>query len=88
VTVTDERPVEAPEQNTLRILDHTGDTMVRWDPRNPVEVAVARQAFTARRAQGALAYRVTNGGRTQGEAIRDFDPEAREIVLTPQMQGG
>lgn len=61
---------------------------VEWDPANPAEVATATEAFnTAQREGVPLAYTVPASGE-QGEVIRDFDPEADEIIMTRQMAGG
>ena len=90
MTQVDERPVEVDETvqlNQLRIMDHTGDVTLTWNPRNAGEVETARRAFSSRKADGYLAYKLRESG-AKGEVIHTFDPEARSIVMTPQMQGG
>jgi len=73
--------------STLTILDHTGDKTIEWNPRNPDEVNKARLAFAQRKAKGHLAYRLDADGN-QGAVIREFDPTARRIVMSPQTVGG
>lgn len=73
--------------STLSILDHTGDTRIEWDGDDPASVEIARASFDAALRKGHLAYRVGAGGR-QGEQIREFDPAAERIVLSPQLVGG
>lgn len=75
------------EPHTLAALDPTGHVQESWDPANADEVAHARSTFDLFRGKGYLAYRVTGAGG-QGEQLREFDPQAREIVLTPALRGG
>lgn len=71
----------------LRVLDHTGDTRVAWNPGIAGEVDAARALFNEMKSKKYLAYRVDGDG-SRGEVIREFDPGAREIIMSPQMQGG
>jgi len=73
--------------STLTILDHTGDKTIEWNPRIPDEVNAARVEFAKRKAKGHLAYRLNSDGN-RGEVIREFDPTARRIVMSPQTVGG
>lgn len=74
-------------RHTLHILDKTGDTRLTWNPTNAEEVAEVREKFDEIvKGLGFLAYTVPTDG-SQGEVIREFDPE-HNTVLTPQMQGG
>jgi len=73
--------------NDLKVLDHTGDTQIRWNPSNRDETQAAREHFDSMKAKGYLAYALDADG-ARGEVIRKFDPQARSIVMTPQMQGG
>lgn len=72
---------------TLSVLDHTGDTRIEWDSEDPASVEIARASFNVARRKGHFAYRLTSGDR-RGEQIREFDPEAERIVLSPQLVGG
>lgn len=72
---------------TLAAIDQSGDTKAIWDPRNTDEVAAARKTFTDLKAKGYMAYKLRQDGEP-GELLRDFDPEAAQIIMRPRMQGG
>tara|TARA_R110000824_G_scaffold40789_4_gene121927 strand:- start:946 stop:1245 length:300 start_codon:yes stop_codon:yes gene_type:complete len=78
-----------PEGKTgiLCCLDQTGDTKIVWDYKNDVEVAAAKAQFDALKKAGYIAYSVNKDG-TNGEVIREFDPKAEKIILSPPMVGG
>jgi hypothetical protein len=71
----------------MAILDLTGDTKVIWDPHNPDEVAAAKAQFDTLRKKGFIAYTVNKKG-DKGEVIREFDPDAEKIILSPPLVGG
>lgn len=71
----------------IHTLDTTGDTRIEWDPAKPDEVALARRAFQDAKDKKMLIYRTRADG-TQGELLRDFDPNAERIVCAPQTVGG
>jgi hypothetical protein len=79
--------VEQERRGSLHNLDHTGDTVTQWDPTKPEEVAVARAVFDTLKKKGYLAYTVTDGD-ARGEVIREFDPKAGKIMMSPQPVGG
>jgi len=74
--------------HTLRIMNSSGDLRLAWDPNNEMEVKIARKAFQRAAKSNMLAYSVNprNGGK--GEVIRDFDPDAEAMIMTPQTVGG
>jgi hypothetical protein len=72
---------------TMHVLDVTGDTVHRWDPRKPEEVEAVRTLFNSLKKQGWLAYTVTDGDG-QGEVIREFDPRAGKIMMSRHPVGG
>jgi hypothetical protein len=74
-------------RHELHVLDTTGDTKTTWNPHNADEVAVARDVFVRLKAKGYLAYRVEKGG-DKGEVMREFDPLADKMILSPQTVGG
>jgi len=79
----------APEgKATLSIPDPTGDTRILWDPTNRDEVDLARAAFEQAKAKGMAAFAVNPADGSQGGQIREFDPEAKAIVMVRQLQGG
>ncbi len=53
------------------------------------ETAAAKTVFDEKVGQGFMAYTTTvEEGVRKGEVIKDFDPLADTIVLTPPMVGG
>lgn len=74
-------------RNVMSILDMTGDTKVIWDPKSPVEVEAARQQFNTLKAAGYLAFSVKKDGE-KGVRIKEFDPEAEKIIMSPQPVAG
>jgi len=84
-----ETEVETPkvvEPHVLNILDSTGHTTITFDPTSEVEVEETRKKFNEiMAAQHGLAYKVSDG---ESETIREFDPDAKEQFITPQIQGG
>lgn len=74
-------------RNVMSILDMTGDTKVIWDPKNPDEVDAARQQFNTLKAKGFLAFSVKKDGE-KGVRIKEFDPEAEKIIMSPQPIAG
>jgi hypothetical protein len=72
--------------NQMSVMDPTGHTEVRWNPKDADEVAVARETFNAMRARGYSAFRVRDGDK--GKRIDAFDAEAEKMILIPQLVGG
>jgi len=78
---------ETVVRNEMALLDGTGDTKVIWDPKNADEVDAAKTQFNALRKKGFIAYTVNKKG-DKGEIIREFDPDAEKIILSPPLAGG
>lgn len=74
-------------RNELAIMDKTGDTKIIWDPRNEVEVEVARETFKKLKNKGYLIYSVAKGGE-KGAAMNTFDPNAEKLIAVPNIVGG
>jgi hypothetical protein len=68
-------------------MDRTGDTRTTWSKTVRAEVDAAKAMFNSMKAKGYLAYTVEPGGG-RGEVIRDFDPNAEAIIMSPQTVGG
>ena len=69
--------------HTLQVLDHTGDTRTTWNPENQAEIDAAKATFNKLvKEKKYLAYKVTDDGN-KGEQIREFDPTAGKIILSP-----
>jgi hypothetical protein len=76
---------------TLNVLKaEAGDLTIAWDPTNETEVNLAREAFAKAKSEGYFAYAVgvDDAGETDRTAIKEFDPNATKIVMTPQLVGG
>jgi hypothetical protein len=73
--------------NTMYVLNQRGDTELRWEPSDPESVERARRAFKAFRRTHVLAFAVSHPGE-EPVLTRDFDPEAREIIITRPLVGG
>ncbi len=86
--------------STMRILNRTGDTALKWDVDKPegdpttdllsVEEVRARFDKIVREEKrlATAVHRPASGGEVEAVVIRAFDPTAEEIVLTPQIVGG
>ncbi len=79
--------LEEEEVCEMKILDPTGHTKISWNPRNKQDVKAAEETFTTMRAKGFQAFRVNYRG-AKGERLTEFDPQAKSIILIPQLQGG
>lgn len=67
----------------LRVMDHTGDHEVTWDPEDEASVAGAEEAFRDAQSQGHAAF-VIPGNRL----TKEFDKNAEQIVTRPPFSGG
>lgn len=72
--------------NQINVLDSTGHTRVKWNPKVPEEVNYAREVFDAMKAKGHAIFKVDKEGRQF--RMREFDPEAKRMVMVPHMVGG
>lgn len=75
------------DKSAILALDQTGDTKTTWDPNVVAEVEEARRTFNNLKSKGYAAHKVEGDG-SKGEVIRDFDPTAKAIIMSPQMAGG
>ena len=71
----------------LRILGPNGDTTVRWNPAQGEEVEEVRRRFDEIIGQGYLVFQLDSDTR-EGEQVKTFDPEARELRAFRPMVGG
>lgn len=71
----------------MAVMDRTGDTKTIWDKNNPDEVEAARSTFNRLTKKGYVAYTVVGEGK-KGSVIKDFDPDAEKIILSPPLAGG
>ena len=72
----------------MRILGRRGDTKVIWNTANDDETKAAKRQFKDLvKKRGFAAFRVNDDG-SQGERIREFDPQAGKLIIIPPMAGG
>ena len=80
-------------KHTLACMDKTGDTKVVWDPHDEESVAEARRTFNMLKKKNFAFFRQKGskgnvGSSEKGKVIREFDPDAREIIAVPPLAGG
>ena len=68
------------------VMDRTGDSRHRFDPRDAQDVAKAERRFYKLTNLGFTAAARTGPG--QVSQIRSFDPNAEETVFFPRLVGG
>jgi len=81
-----ETVVEKPA-HVMSTLGPEGDVKKIWDPTKPDEVEDAKRSFNDLRKKGYLAFSVNAEG-DKGEQLNEFDPNAKSMIMVPQMQGG
>lgn len=73
----------------MRILDHSGDTLVRWSVDDEEALARATAMFDRLRSERKLAFaRPSGAGADEAVQIDRFDPAAEEIVWIRPIAGG
>lgn len=70
----------------LRTMDPSGDIKMAWNRSNPWEVHQAKEQFRKLRGKGYIAHRVSPKG--VHEEIKEFDPDADSIIMSPMPVGG
>jgi len=74
---------------TIRLLNHQGDVaLATWDPADQLTTAQANDIFDQLVSEGNLLIRADEGTGHIGTAIREFDPQAEEIVVIRNFAGG
>lgn len=71
----------------LEVLDRTGHTEVKWNPKDTASVDTARQTFKDLLSKKYRAYKLTPSGE-QGELVTEFNPDHERYLLMPPMAGG
>lgn len=69
----------------LRILGPNGDERVSWDVECKEDVQAAERIFAERMLNGFLAFRMDEGNSA---ILKEFDPKAKRILLSPPIGGG
>jgi len=76
------------------MISKRGDDRVQWNEQDAqaddaeamAAIREAERIFTQERARGATAFLVAAGNPT--ERIEQFDSQAKQIILVPQVIGG
>lgn len=71
---------------TQIVMDRSGDTRHEFDPADRAAIAEAEKRFRQLTGAGFTAATRTEGGQSQ--LARAFDPNARETLFFPRLQGG
>ena len=72
----------------LRILDETGDSVIKWNLNQPKTVEEAKKAFDKQfNKKNVKAWSVDDKGNKSKE-LKAFDPHAEQIILTPELVAG
>lgn len=79
----------AGKTGALIVPSHdTGHAKYEWDKNDAADVSEARRIFDEKKKQGYSAYRVDPKSGNKGEVIREFDPEAGQVIMVPPFAGG
>lgn len=66
----------------------TGHAKYEWDKDDPADVEEARKIFNEKKKLGYSAYRVDPKSGDKGEILKEFDPNAGQIIMVPAFKGG
>ena len=73
----------------MRIVDETGDSTLTWSVEDERSVVEAAEMFTHLAAMKRLPFARAKGApASEAELVRQFDPEAEEIVWVRPVVGG
>ena len=75
---------------TLRILDSSGDSVVKFDDNDAASAArkEAQALFERMLASGAVAFKVNRSEGKPDEKVSDFSALEDETVIVPRIVGG
>lgn len=72
-----------------RILDENGDTTVAWDITDVESLKIAEDLFERLRSERKIPFaRAVGAPADDAVQIRDFDPNAEEIIWVRPIAGG
>jgi hypothetical protein len=78
-----------PLMGTMRILDSTGDTLVRWEVGDNTAIREAEDLFARLTAERRIPFARPSGATADdAEQIKAFDPELEEIIWVRPIAGG
>jgi len=80
------QPIRSHKMSILVIVSENGDDRLFWSPHDQLSVEKVKAVFDDLIGKGYLGARMLSAG--EGEAIKSFDPLAREIVMSPAVVAG
>lgn len=72
--------------SVMRVLTVHGDTTLEWTAKDELSTREVKEKFDEMVSAGYLAYRIDS--TTTGELVREFDPKAKELLITAPLVGG
>jgi hypothetical protein len=70
-------------------LDNSGDgELAKWDPKVKAEVAIAEEIFGNLVKSGERVADISDPHAWPAPLLETFDPDATELMVVPQLQGG
>lgn len=72
----------------MRVLDHTGDTIISWSTDDPASVEHAAARFSQERCRRVPFARRQGEPANHARMITEFDPAAEEIIWTQPVVAG
>ena len=70
----------------IRWMSTEGDTQVAWDETDTASMERAREMIERAFREGRGVFALKEDG--VGVRLHEFDPQAKEIVVIPQIKGG
>ena len=71
----------------MNILDHTGHSELEWDANDEIQVASMKKKFKEMIDKGYSAFKVDPKTK-KSIKLKEFDPLAEEITMTPPARKG
>jgi len=69
----------------VRILNREGDSEIQWNKEDPASLEAAKVIVEDLQKQGNAAFAKKNG---ETALVRQFDPDAEEILIVKPLVGG
>ena len=72
----------------FKVMDHTGDSQTTFDMSDASAVDAAMERFNELTGGKKMIAHVPSGDGSPGTLLREFDPDAEEIIFNPPLMGG
>jgi len=81
---TDTTFADVPEgKSAIAVMSEAGDTKYLWDPKNPLEVEMAKEHFKKMRENGFLVFKLTPFLHRKGKEVKRFHPQGKGYLFVP-----